>query len=226
MKPVASPAGSVISGPAAEAGGTARTDSPTSSPTALTRAADAKNGGFPSDRCHLAYFSATEGRSCRFVECAACARNVSAMLRHRAAQFAFGCLVAVVLAGGCSFNKESSTTDTTTDVVTGTSTSSTASSSATTEPDKMASPEEAATHLFTAWKAGNKTSARKFATAAAVDTIFSHPFNGSEPVLMGCEFETDHFTCNYFYEGGAMHFRVQGGASVGWTVSKVTYTAD
>jgi hypothetical protein len=150
------------------------------------------------------------------------------MLRNRAARLAIAGIVVGIAAGGCSLNKETTVATATTVPVTLGSTTSTSTSkgSTTTAPTKLAKPEDAASHLFEAWKAGDRTAAKQFATFAAVDTIFSHPYTSPAPAFMGCDREADHYNCNYFYEGGGMHFLVDGGAAAGWIVSKVTYTAD
>jgi hypothetical protein len=100
------------------------------------------------------------------------------------------------------------------------------SASATADPEKLTDPEEAAKHLFDAWKAGDKAKALKFADQKAVDDVFSRPYSGPDPEFMGCDHEVDHYFCRFRYEGGSTTYRVDGGVSAGYMVTEVTQTAD
>lgn len=98
--------------------------------------------------------------------------------------------------------------------------------SATVDPQKLTDPEEAANHLFEAWKAGDKAKALQFADQKAVDEVFSRPYTGPDPEFMGCDHEVDHYFCRFRYEGGSTTYRVDGGVSAGYMVTEVTQTAD
>lgn len=91
---------------------------------------------------------------------------------------------------------------------------------------KAKSAEAASSGLFDAWKAGDKAKARQFANDAAVTELFSHPYTGPSPTFQGCEPHSGPIICSYSYEGGGMQFTVTGNGADGFTVTKVSYTAD
>ena len=94
------------------------------------------------------------------------------------------------------------------------------------EPPRLTRPEDSALHLFEAWKAGDRAAALEFAQPEAVDEVFSRPYTGPEPQFQGCAHDVDHYLCNFYYEGGATIYRVDGGSSAGYYVTEVTQVAD
>jgi hypothetical protein len=141
-------------------------------------------------------------------------------------------LILLALVGACSSKKDSSTTtttsptDTTGVLSTSTTATTSASSSGTTgtssggsSSQKLTSPEQAAAHLFLAWKDGDKNEAKQFATDAAVNELFKQKYTGPEPSFQGCDQQGNQFNCVYRYEGGAMIFRVEGSAAAGYRVT-------
>lgn len=94
------------------------------------------------------------------------------------------------------------------------------------EPERLTRPEDSALHLFEAWKAGDRAAAAEFAQPEAVDEVFSRPFTGPEPEFQGCAHEVDHYLCNFYHEGGATIYRVDGGSSAGYYVTEVNQVAD
>jgi hypothetical protein len=144
-------------------------------------------------------------------------------------------LIVLVLIGGCSkSNPSAKTTSSTSAGVTissvgrgsiepATTTTTAAKPSGVT---RLSTPDQAAAHLFLAWQQGKRNEASQFASEAAVNTLFAHPYTGPEPTFQGCDQQVDHFNCAYRYEGGAILFRVEGGASAGYRVASVDFVAD
>jgi peptidoglycan hydrolase-like protein with peptidoglycan-binding domain len=89
----------------------------------------------------------------------------------------------------------------------------------------MATCEAAASHLYEAWRNGDRKAARQVATRAAVDAL---QWGAAGPGLdfQGCQPEGGGCDCAYTYEGGAMHLHVSGNATAGHYVSTVTFVAD
>lgn len=52
-------------------------------------------------------------------------------------------------------------------------------------PAELASPNEAATHLYSAWEAGDRDAALAGASAEATDALFARPFGSAR--LTGCD---------------------------------------
>lgn len=137
-----------------------------------------------------------------------------------------------------STSSTSSTTSTTAAATTSTSSAppSTATTSSTTAPDGPSTtidvsegaptPEEAATSLYAAWKAGDKGAAAKVAEPSAINTLFARTYTGPDEVFLGCEDDGDTFACAYLYEGGANVYRVQGQADAGYRVVEINALAD
>ena len=139
----------------------------------------------------------------------------------------------VALLGACSLadddttaaddEETSSTSATAPPATVGGATTSTAAG----KPLKLTTPEQAASHLFLAWRAGNRAEARQAADDAAVNELFSHPVNGPEPSFEGCDQQQPgRYNCAYRYAGGAMIFYVDGNASNGFRVSSLDFIAD
>lgn len=92
---------------------------------------------------------------------------------------------------------------------------------------RATSPEQAATLLYAAWKASDRSAAGRVASPAAVDELFARPWTGPDLQFMGCSNEsTGTYLCSWYYEGGAMQMTVQGGASAGWFVENIGFIAD
>lgn len=91
---------------------------------------------------------------------------------------------------------------------------------------KISNPEVAAKRLYSAWKANNRRAARKVASAAAVNQLFQKRWSKPDMKFMGCENRAGGYDCSYYYEGGALSMRVEGGASAGYHVESIKYIAD
>ncbi len=86
--------------------------------------------------------------------------------------------------------------------------------------------DTAAKHLMSAWLAGDRAEAGNGASAAAVDALWSRLGDrGYRPRFTGCTYRSFGFDCNYDYTavGLGLTMRVEGGASVGWTVRAVRF---
>jgi len=144
-------------------------------------------------------------------------------------------LVVLSAGGACSSKKDAKSANSTTTVTPMNPTTTVAptttvkgKTTATTSPSaaKATTAEAAASRLFDAWKAGDKTKARQVATEAAVSELFSHPYSEPAPTFQGCDPDGSTFICSYTYEGGATQFTVSGSAATGFTVTKVGQIAD
>lgn len=91
---------------------------------------------------------------------------------------------------------------------------------------KISSPEVAAKRLYSAWKAHSRAAARKVASPAAVNKLFKTRWSGPGMKFMGCENRAGGYDCSYYYEGGALIMRVEGGASAGYHVESIKSIAD
>lgn len=91
---------------------------------------------------------------------------------------------------------------------------------------KITKPEVAAQRLYGAWKAHSRSAARKVASTAAVNKLFQKRWSKPGMKFMGCENRAGGFDCSYYYEGGALLMRVEGGASAGYHVESIKYIAD
>ncbi len=92
--------------------------------------------------------------------------------------------------------------------------------------DRITNPEVAARGLYEAWKAGDRAKALKSASQAAVNRLFAQPWTSSDLQFMGCNNRDAGFDCFYYYEGGGLNLRVEGGASAGYRVESVEFIVD
>lgn len=135
----------------------------------------------------------------------------------------------VALLAGCS-GSPSSTATTTTSVPLGTigpsSASSTAPATVPAPPSApQPSPSDAADALVRGWENGDRASAASVATAAAVATLFAHPYQGQTMVSRGCTTAFPPVVCSYGPNGGGSGSLYQitlAQASGGWYVSTVS----
>ena len=144
-------------------------------------------------------------------------------------------LIVLAVLGGCSKSKSKSdatSSSSTSGSVTSTASGETILPGATTTigknttPAKLTTPDAAATHLFLAWQKNNRIEAAQYASDAAVNSLFAHPYTGPEPTFQGCEHQVDHYNCGYQTPGSAIIFRVEGSASAGYRVGSVDLIAD
>jgi hypothetical protein len=87
-------------------------------------------------------------------------------------------------------------------------------------PAKLTTPEAAATHLYNAWRAGDKTTAAQGASAAAVTALFTKTWKASTYFFGGCSTASQ---CQYNFATGAIMMTISGSASAGYTVTKVEF---
>ncbi|TQS23674.1 hypothetical protein FLX08_04320 [Microbispora hainanensis] len=92
----------------------------------------------------------------------------------------------------------------------------------------LVKPSAAATHLFEAWRKGDRNRGLEVATTTAVKTLFRTKFDpkGVKHFFQGCGSEPKGYGCAYSYEGGAMFMHVRGSKSRGYEVASITYIAD
>jgi hypothetical protein len=110
---------------------------------------------------------------------------------------------------------------------TSTSTSTTDDTSSVTVGIICTSPEDAASALVSAWTAGDRAAARRCATDAVVDELFTTNGAGNTWTDQGCD-KTDPAApvCAYSYEGGAAFLTTGGSDAGGWKVTKLRFLAD
>ena len=88
-------------------------------------------------------------------------------------------------------------------------------------------PEAAANHLVDARVARNRRLAERNATLAAVDLVFR---TGGGPATITCsphpQLGPDTFDCISHYEGGAVHYYVEGTSTDGYFVESVRFFID
>lgn len=93
----------------------------------------------------------------------------------------------------------------------------------------MASAEDAVAHLFDAWAANDRRTARTNATPGAVDMLLRGD-NGGGLTDAGCvphpQLGPDDFLCSTFYEGGGINLHVRGNATDGFYVESVAFVID
>ena len=143
-------------------------------------------------------------------------------------------LSACALLAGCSkssntnnagvvSNKTSTTTTTTASPKANVEATKSPSESTTTAAKK---PEDAAKGLFEAWKTKDRTAAAKFATDAAINSLYSE--GGPEGLqFQGCDkADEGGYTCGYSYEGGGLIMHVSGSESGGYKVDSTEFIAD
>ena len=89
-------------------------------------------------------------------------------------------------------------------------------------PDNLGrfrTPEDAATHLYEAWRTGDRNKAALSGQPAAVNFLFSLPDYPGGFALTGCTFRDAGYDCRFEGAADAVVMRVQGGASAGWRVT-------
>ncbi|MFI6924099.1 hypothetical protein ACIBIZ_29460 [Nonomuraea spiralis] len=89
-------------------------------------------------------------------------------------------------------------------------------------------PAAAATHLFAAWKRGDRYAGLEVGAEAAVRTLFRVRYDprGVTHHFQGCSKEPKGYACAWSYDGGAMIMHVRGSKATGYDVRSVTYLAD
>ena len=139
-----------------------------------------------------------------------------------------GVLLAFVLGaaacngGGDSKSAGNSTTTRGTD-----STSTTEDTTSVTVGIICTTAEDASSTLVSAWTANDRAAARRCATEAVVDELFTTNGSGNTWIDQGCD-RTDPGVpvCAYSYEGGAAFLTVEGSEAEGWKVTGLRFLAD
>ena len=89
-----------------------------------------------------------------------------------------------------------------------------------------ATPALAAEGLVSAWQAGDRVAAARFASAGAVKAMFKitkEPARAAGP----CQQDGTTFACAYFfYSGDAFYLRIRGSKASGYLVHEVTVSVD
>jgi len=91
---------------------------------------------------------------------------------------------------------------------------------------RFANPDLAARYLMSAWLAGDRADAGNAASASAVNALWSRLGDRSyQPRFAGCTYRDLGSDCAYDYTtvGLGLSMRVEGGASLGWTVNAVKF---
>ncbi len=92
---------------------------------------------------------------------------------------------------------------------------------------RLPSPEAAATHLMDARTARDRRQAMWNATLAAVDLVFRSGAGSAAPTCSPHpQLGPDAFDCVSQYEGGAVHFNVEGNPTDGYFVESVRFFVD
>lgn len=91
-----------------------------------------------------------------------------------------------------------------------------------------AKPENAAKHLYAAYRANDRWAALEVASHYAVHKLFwISPDPRAVPYrFMGCSPTAGGKNCSYYYEGGAMLMYVRGNGAGGHYVETINYIAD
>jgi len=83
--------------------------------------------------------------------------------------------------------------------------------------------------VFIAWTRGDRACAAELMTATALLSLFERDGSTANDVFQGCS-EVDapdpHFDCAFTYPGGSTHYRMNFGATGGWSVFEVVQVAD
>jgi hypothetical protein len=151
------------------------------------------------------------------------------------------CTAVLALAGACSSDKPSgdgalatptptatvATTPTATPAATATPTPTPTATrtlsvtpTATPTPVKLTTPTAAAKHLYDAWKAGDKPTALRAASSAAVTTLFATAWKDGTYFFGGCSTSKE---CDYNFATGIVKMTIAGSKSAGYTVSEVEF---
>ena len=144
--------------------------------------------------------------------------------------FAVAAVIVTGVLGACSLADEDDASTTSVALAPSTTVLTTTSSSrggtaSTTASQRVTAPEDAASKLFNAWRAGDRVSARRFADDAAVTELFRHTPSDPPPTFDRCTLAPP-YECGYRYQGGTIVFRISGDASAGYRVAAVQFVAD
>ena len=152
-------------------------------------------------------------------------------------------LSACLLLAGCNKGANTNNTNTKTNVTNTTTTTTTTAGNTAATPspqatvsmspsqtmssqDKLATPEAAAKGLFEAFGRHDREAAAKFASAAAVNTLFKESTGTEGMQFQGCNEEEGDLSCAYSYEGGALIMNISGSKAAGYKVDSVEFIAD
>lgn len=92
---------------------------------------------------------------------------------------------------------------------------------------RVASPEAAANHLRDARTARDRRLAMRNATLAAADLVFRSGGGGSAPTCSpNAQLGPEAFDCVSHFEGGAVHYNVEGNPTDGYFVESVRFFVD
>ncbi|MEO3784626.1 hypothetical protein ABGB12_14920 [Actinocorallia sp. B10E7] len=98
-------------------------------------------------------------------------------------------------------------------------------------PITFGSAQQAADHLITAWRKGDRGAALQAAGPNTVEKVFALPAPAVDRVE-GCDPGSEAgdpsyaYRCHYLYEGGASHLWINAYAATGWRVENFTQSAD
>lgn len=98
-------------------------------------------------------------------------------------------------------------------------------------PITFGSAQQAADHLITAWRAGDRGAALQAAGPNTVAKVFALPAPAVDKVE-GCDPGSEAgnaayaYRCHYLYEGGSSHLWINSYAATGWRVENFTQNAD
>ena len=138
---------------------------------------------------------------------------------------------AVALVGGCSPGTNNNSTPPTATTPAGSSQlgSATPTVPATTAPPPttppplvLTTPQAAAEHLYNAWKANDKPTARLAASSAAVDALFAKKWKASTYFFGGCTEPVAPSECDYNWAGGIIAMKIAGDKTAGFRVTAVS----
>ncbi|WP_106402108.1 hypothetical protein [Actinocorallia populi] len=93
------------------------------------------------------------------------------------------------------------------------------------------SAREAADHLITAWRSGDRNAALQAAGPNTVAKVFALPAPAAAGVE-GCDPGSEAgdasyaYRCHYLYEGGSSHLWINAHTAAGWRVENFTQSAD
>ena len=93
------------------------------------------------------------------------------------------------------------------------------------DPGRFGRPEDAATHLYNAWRAGDREKAALSGQPGAVSYLFSLPEYPGGFTLQGCSYRDAGYDCRFEGAAEALLMRVEGRASAGWRVVAVSLRA-
>jgi hypothetical protein len=133
---------------------------------------------------------------------------------------------ALALVGGCAQDTGNDTPPPTATSTTGSfptaGSSPTAATTTTSPPLILKTPKAAAEHLYNAWKANDKATARLGASSSAVDALFAKKWKAGTYFFGGCTVPTAPSECDYNWAGGVIAMTIEGNATAGFKVTKVS----